>query len=219
MGERQDDTPVRVGRSVDRLINFTDAVVAVAVTVLVLPLLDIQGASEGQSVWTIIGEHASEVWTFLFTFYVVAVMWLAHNRILNSIRAYDPFVFWVNTTWLVAIVLLPWVSSMYGESAWGRTSVGMLYWGTMAFLSLLSSSLGWHLRSHPHLLAEEPPRLSPTDARRATLRGPILGAFFLVIGIVSVVAPSVANWLPLGIIPLSIWLRPAADPQIKEPSS
>ena len=219
MTDRQDDTPVRVGRSVDRLINFTDAVVAVAVTVLVLPLLDIDGPREGESVWTIIGDHASEVWTFLFTFYVVAVMWLAHNRILNSIRAYDPFIFWFNTTWLVAIVLLPWVSAMYGESSWGRTSVGLLYWGTMAFLSLVSSALGWHLRSHPHLLAEEQPGLSPQDARRAALRGPVLGAYFLFIGVVSVFAPMAANWLPLGIIPLSIWLRPAAVTRIKESSS
>jgi TMEM175 potassium channel family protein len=148
------------GRSVDRLINFSDAVVAVAVTVLVLPLVDIAGPEEGQTVWTVIGEHASQVWTFLFTFYVVAVLWLAHNRILNSISRYDPVVFWVNTTWLAAIVLLPWVSAMYGESEWGRSGVGLVYWGTMAAISLLVSALGAHLRRHPELLAADAPRLS-----------------------------------------------------------
>ena len=136
------------GRSVDRLINFSDAVVAVAVTVLVLPLVDIRPAA-GETVWDVISENASQVWTFLFTFYVVAVMWLAHNRILNSIGRYDPFIFWINTTWLAAIVLLPWVSAMYGESEWGRTGVGLVYWGTMAAIALLGSLLGSHLRRPP----------------------------------------------------------------------
>ncbi len=198
-------------RSVDRLINFSDAVVAVAVTVLVLPLLDISGPGEGESVWTVVGSHASQVWTFIFTFYVVAVMWLAHNRILNSIRRYDAFIFWINTTWLACIVLLPWVSSMFGESEWGRTSVGMLYWGTMAAIAFLGSLLGWHLRRHPRLLADDAPVLTPSDQRRVGLRGPVIGVFFLIIGFASVAAPAVASWLPLGIIPLSIWLRPAAE--------
>jgi uncharacterized membrane protein len=198
------------GRAVDRLINFSDAVVAVAVTVLVLPLVDIPGPTGDDTVWTVIGEHASEIWTFLFTFYVVAVMWLAHNRILNSIRRYDPFIFWVNTSWLVSIVLLPWVSAMYGEADSGRASVGLLYWGTMAVVSLLGSLLALHLRRHPMLLNESAPVLSAADQRRASLRGPVMGVFFLLIGLVSLVAPAAASWLPLGIIPLSIWLRPAA---------
>jgi uncharacterized membrane protein len=209
--ERSGSTPLGTGRAVDRLINFSDAVVAVAVTVLVLPLVDIHGPAEGQTVWSVIGDHASEVWTFLFTFYVVAIMWLAHNRILNSMARYDGFIFWINTTWLVSIVLLPWVSAMFGESAWGRTSVGLLYWGTMAVISLLGTLMGTHLRRHPELLSESAPVLSAADQRRATLRGPVLGLFFLLIGVVSLFAPTVASWLPLGIIPLSIWLRPAAS--------
>lgn len=199
-------------RSVDRLINFSDAVVAVAVTVLVLPLLDISGPDQGQTVWTVIGDHASELWTFLFTFYVVAVMWLAHNRILNAIGRYDPFIFWVNTTWLAAIVLLPWVSAMYGESSGGRSSVGLLYWGVMAAIALLGSLLGTHLRRHPELLSETAVTLSPQERRRVALRGPVLGLYFLLIGVASIVTPTLAAWLPLGIIPLSIWLRPAASP-------
>jgi uncharacterized membrane protein len=210
VAEGRPRTSIGTGRSVDRLINFSDAVVAVAVTVLVLPLVDIPGPTGEETVWTVIGEHASELWTFLFTFYVVAVMWLAHNRILNSIGRYDPFIFWINTTWLACIVLLPWVSAMFGESSGGRTSVGLLYWGTMAAIALLGSALGSHLRGHPGLLAEALEAPSAQVARRAALRGPVMGVYFLFIGIVSVFAPAIANWLPLGIIPLSIWLRPAA---------
>jgi len=81
----------------------------------------------------------------------------------------------------------------------------------MAAISLLVSLLGAHMRRHPELLADDAPRLSDAARRRAALRGPVLGLYFLLIGVASVVTPAVANWLPLGIIPLSIWLRPAAS--------
>jgi hypothetical protein len=39
----------------------------------------------------------------------------------------------------------------------------------------------------------------------------VLGIYFLLIGVASLITPAIASWLPLGIIPLSIWLRPAAS--------
>ena len=44
---------------------------------------------------------------------------------------------------------------------------------------------------------------------RRLLGEPLL--HFLLIGVASIVTPAIANWLPLGIIPLSMWLRPAAS--------
>lgn len=202
-----------IGRSVDRLINFSDAVVAVAVTLLALPLVDIPGPKEGQTVWTVISANGSEIGSFLFTFYVVALMWLVHNRILNSITNYDGALFWINATWLVVIVLLPWVSSMYGQDAADYPSVGLAYWSSLAIISLLTSLMAHHLRRHPELLADDAPRFTPAEQRRLAWRGPILGAYFLFIGIVWNVSPSVAAFLPFGIIPLSIWLRPARAPK------
>ncbi len=202
-------------RAVDRLINFTDAVVAVAITVLVLPLVDIAAPGAGESVWGVLADHSGQVIAFLFTFYVVAIMWQAHNRILNGIRDYNGAIFWLNTSWLVAIVLLPWFSAMYGETSaaeatGGADGVGLLYWGALAVISLLGSGIAWHLQRAPHLLTREAGR-DPAASRRATLRGPVFAAYFMAIGVVFEFAPQVATWLPLGIIPLSIWLRPARD--------
>ncbi len=211
--------PTFGGRSLDRLINFSDAVVAVAVTLLALPLVDIPGPRTGQTVWEVLGDHSSQIWTFLFTFFVVAVMWMAHNRILNSLETYDTAIFWLNTSWLAAIVLLPWVSSMYGEGSWSGTGVGLLYWGAMAAISLLGAALGGHIRRHRELLPADAHQPSEADRRRAALRGPVLGLFFLLIGLVSLVSPEIAAWLPIGIIPLSIWLRPVTVPVAETESS
>jgi uncharacterized membrane protein len=206
--------PLEAGRSraVDRLVNFTDAVVAVAITVLVLPLVDIDSPGPGETVWSVIGDNSGQVFAFLFTFYVVAIMWQTHNRILNGIRDYDGAIFWLNTTWLVAIVLLPWLSAMYGEAqsssdARGAGGVGLLYWGTLAVISLLGSWISWHLHRVPSLLVDAGAS-HDRWGRMTILRGPIFAMYFLFIGVAFEIVPEVASWLPLGIIPLSIWLRP-----------
>jgi hypothetical protein len=62
-----------------------------------------------------------------------------------------------------------------------------------------------HLRRRPHLLAE----VSETAIIRGSWRGLAFGAYFLVIGVVSLVAPQVAAYLPFGIILISIWLGSA----------
>ena len=210
-------SPPSTGRAVDRLINFSDAVVAVAITVMVLPLIDIPGPEPGQTIWVVLLDHAGQITTFLFTFFVVAIMWLTHNRILNRIRAYDAVIFWTNTTWLAAIVLLPWLSAMYGESSGGQGSVGLVYWTALAFISVLGSMLGRHIRRHPEFVdAPAPAARSGPNRSRARLRGPVFAAYFLATGVVSVFFPHVASWMPLGLILLSIWLRPGGEGQPEE---
>ncbi len=213
MPESSRSSQTHIGRSVDRLINFSDAVVAVAVTLLALPLVDIAGPTGDQTFWDVINAHGAEIGAFLFTFYVVALMWLVHNRILNSITNYDGVIFWTNATWLVGIVLLPWFSSMYGQDAWDYPSVGFAYWAALGIISLLSSVMATQLRRRPELLADDAPRYTEKEQRVLALRGPVLGAYFFLIGCVWLVSPGFAAYMPFGIIVLSIWLRPARAPK------
>lgn len=206
--------PARRARAVDRIVSFSDGVVAVAITLLALPLVDLL-PSDGQTVWGMVSDNLGSIVAFLFTFAVVAIMWTAHNRILNGITDYDAALFWLNVAWLAGIVLLPWFSNLYGVtemlgSGSQGAGAGMLYWGLLAYISLVGWAMGWHLRRRPELLAD------PGDAvvsGHGGLRGLVFAGWFLLIGIASVVAPAVASWLPLGIIPISIWLRPAYGSQ------
>lgn len=195
------------GRAFDRLVNFTDAVVAVAITLLVLAIVDIRGTSSEQTVWQIVGDHGSEITTFLFTFVVVAVMWQVHNRVFNRLHGYDSVVFWLNLAWLVGIAFLPWPSALYGEGIgvnagqWsggqGLGGAGLLYWGTLAWLSLATQLIAWHVRAHPELVD---PSAGPDS--RHPLRGFVFAAAFIVFGIVSLFAPGLSQWLPFLLIPL-----------------
>ncbi|MBD0324039.1 MAG: DUF1211 domain-containing protein, partial [Aldersonia sp.] len=61
-------------RGLDRLVNFSDATVAIAVTVLVLPLTDLAGQGN-RGVVDILADHGSVIGAFLVSFSVIAVLW------------------------------------------------------------------------------------------------------------------------------------------------
>ena len=63
-------TQVTRGRAFDRLIAFSDGVVAVAATVLVLPLVDIAGPKPGSdsTVWDIMSANTGTLISFFVTF-------------------------------------------------------------------------------------------------------------------------------------------------------
>lgn len=202
---------ISTGRAFDRLVNFTDAIVAVAITVLALSIVDIRATSADQSVWQLINEYSSEIITFLFTFVVVAAMWRVHNRIFDRMRGYDSPIFWLNLLWLAGIVFLPWPSALYGEGGGvgpGGSSEGvlpgsaMLYWGTLAVISISGGLISLRVGSHPELVDPE-----CADEAHSPTRAFVFGAIFLVIGVVSLVSWSVAAWLPLALIPAGIAIR------------
>lgn len=217
---------MRTGRAFDRLVNLTDAIVAVAMTVLVLSIVDIRASGAEQTVWQIIRDHTGQLMTFAFTFVVVGVMWQVHNRLFSTMRGFDGGLFWLNLLWLGGIVFLPWPSALFGEgigsadAKWmsansGLNGAGMLYWGTLTVISLSGSAIGLYARHHPELL--EP--TAPSNGMYP-LRGYIFAGCFFAIGITSLFAPILATWLPvLVLIPVTIVLgrRSERQPEASAP--
>ena len=203
------------GRALDRLINFTDAIVAVAITVLVLPLADLAISPQETSVWAVLGDHSGQIITFLFTFFVVAVMWKLHNRIFNQLVTYDMPIFWLNLVWVAVIVFLPVSSTLYGEGRDGGTSwsagnlngASLLYWLSLASISGIGTIIGWHVRRNPQLMDPRVRAHAEASDWRARYRGIAYSSYFILIGVVSTFAPEVAAWMPIGIIPLGRVMR------------
>lgn len=202
-------------RSFDRLVNFTDAVTAVAITLLVLSIINLRATSGEDSVWQVITANSSELITFGFTFVVVAVMWQAHLRVFHRLIAFDATIFWLNLLWLIAIVVLPWTSAMYGEGMGvagsdasrsdGMGGTGLLYWCNLAVISWSAALIGLHALRHPELC--NPEMKAVTRPRR----GFIFGAAFLLVGVATAFAPILGSWLALIFIPLGIFLSRTDD--------
>ena len=91
-----------VTRDFDRIAPFTDAVVAVALTALVLPLLDIRIDEEGS--WaTFFKEYGNELGAFLYGFLIISVYWAVHQRIWGMARHSTAALLWANLLWILGM--------------------------------------------------------------------------------------------------------------------
>ena len=212
---------VRTGTSVERLLFFSDAVVAVAITVLALPLFSIPGPTGGDSVLDVISAHSGQIITFVVTFIVMAVMWNIHNRVMNSLSSYNGVIFWLDMFWLIGFVFLPWPSTMYGSGDhWGSASVtlfdsdgtGALYWWTMAYISGIGTIAGMYINRHPRFIKPvDRAYCAELRTTRARYRGGAFFAVFILAGLATLVYPFLGYWALILIWPLNVLLQPSRE--------
>jgi len=133
---------VRTDRGLDRLITFVDAVVAIAITLLVLPLVEVLGRpAREMDLAAVLAEDAAQFGAFLLSFVVIARLWLAHHRLVEHVGAYDSTFVVVNLGWVLTIVVLPFATQVLAVYGTDRLAIAT-YIGTMtassACLSVLS---------------------------------------------------------------------------------
>jgi uncharacterized membrane protein len=173
-------------RGLDRLITFADAVVAIALTLLVLPLVDIPHARPGEPLATLLRDNAGEIGAFFLSFVVIARLWTAHHSLLLPARQHDGVLLGITLFWLLTIVFLPFPTELLG-SYQGR-GVSALYIGTLlANAVALSATSAW-LDRRPELVEPDARTREPALVHWVTA---ILLALAMVL---AVGVPAVGMW-------------------------
>jgi uncharacterized membrane protein len=72
--------------SVERIIAFSDGVVAIAITLLILPLTEIH-AAQGATLADIVVENGAELGSFALSFAVIANYWTIHHNLFPATPA------------------------------------------------------------------------------------------------------------------------------------
>jgi uncharacterized membrane protein len=105
--------------SAERLIFFSDAVVAIAITLLALALPVPHGSSD-TAVWRSLGSHKNAYLAFLISFAVIGSHWRLHHRLYRSVVRVDPRLISFNMAWLLMIIITPYVTRVLaGGGAFG----------------------------------------------------------------------------------------------------
>lgn len=170
----------------ERLVFFTDAIVAIAITLLVLPLLESipDASAHGLTVGAWLFEHGNGLLAFVVSFAIVAYQWMSHRRLFAPLEAVTPGLLWLDVAWAFTIVFLQLPSAMIYSLAADRWSV-VLYVGTLATTQCLMTVMSWRVGAHPELLA---PGRSTTINTRMHLA---VTALFLAALVVAAVFPSI----------------------------
>jgi uncharacterized membrane protein len=119
-------------RDLDRFLTFVDAVVAIAITLLVLPLVDVTGElGKGDSVAQLLSDHLPQLYGFLLSFAVIAQLWFSQHHVVSSLVEQDPLVSRLLVLWLLTIVVLPFPTALVARAG-GQPTTKIFYIGTMA---------------------------------------------------------------------------------------
>ncbi|MFD1824995.1 MULTISPECIES: TMEM175 family protein [Mumia] len=146
---------MRSERGLDRLLAFSDAVVAIALTLLVLPLVDVVSRANGaDSVLDLVSDEGDAFVSFAISFLVIWVLWGNHHAMMEHFRSYDGGVVALHFVWLLTIVLLPFTTQLLDASD-GIAGAAPTYVGTLLVAIAALVALGWWGRWRPTLLRDD----------------------------------------------------------------
>ncbi|SDQ55040.1 TMEM175 family protein [Microbacterium sp. cf332] len=107
------------GLSAERTKAFVDAVVAIAMTLLILPLMESVGESAGNdhTTWEWLVDQRDQLQSFLISFVLIAMFWMLHHRLFVSVQRITPALMWITVAWMLTIVWMPVVTALTGQIA------------------------------------------------------------------------------------------------------
>lgn len=183
-------------RDVERLNAFTDGVMAIAITLLVLDIRlprpagklgDAELLSDLLRIWP-------QYLGYVVSFLVIGEFWAAHMRRLRTLESIDAALTSLNILFLLVVGFIPFVTSVLSDNDGSVATI--LYATTVAVGSLLLTLL-WHYavrRQHVAL---------PQEARRIEIwRSVTVPAVFGLSIVVAWLAPHQARLTWLLLIPL-----------------
>lgn len=142
------------GLGLERLVFFSDAVFAIAITLLVLeievPHLPHDAAPSAY--WEALAELVPSFLAFLLSFMVIGRFWLSHHQIFARVKHFDVRLVWSNMLYLLAIAFMPFTTAFMAA---GRdTFVPALFYN----LNLLVAGLtAWLLMSQVERFTPDSP--------------------------------------------------------------
>ena len=172
-------------RDLDRLLTFVDAVVAIAITLLVLPLVDIAREVRTDDTADLLREHRDDLVGFLLSFVVIARLWMAQHAILGPVVRQNAAMIWLLLAWTLTIVFLPFPTALVTATQ-NDSLAKVLYIGTMAVSSALLALIARAVRRDQTIRDTD----AGPDAAQAA--GTAI-AFLLALGI-SLPFPAIGYW-------------------------
>ena len=154
-------------RATDRLTFFSDAVVAIALTLLAIELPVPTGAT-ASAFWLSVEHDDGHYAAFLISFVVILTAWRGHHELFRYARRADARLISLNAGWLLGIILNPFATELLVVS--GQSIVThALRFGFYALLQVLVSAALYAMLRHmiAHRLGDPPRAVADRLARQA----------------------------------------------------
>jgi uncharacterized membrane protein len=136
----------------ERLAFFTDAVFAIAITLLILeikiPEIHAEHSSD-QVLWENLLSLIPKFIGFLVSFYVIGIYWLAHQSMTRYMIRTSRKLLWNNMLFLLPIVIMPFSTDLLGESENGTLRLPIIVYSLNISLAGFLNFRLWTIIGNP----------------------------------------------------------------------
>ena len=178
-----------------RLEAFSDAVIAIIMTIMVLELT----APEEGTRWGDLTGIGSEFVTYLLSFIYLGIYWSNHHHLIQATKRVNGMILWANLHLLFWLSLTPFVTGWMGENDFSATP-------TAAYgIVMLLAALAYYILQKA-ILAEH----GSDSALKAALGKDYKGKLSPVLYAVAIPLAYVSRWISLGLyfFVALMWLVP-----------
>jgi uncharacterized membrane protein len=162
-------SPVRL--TTGRLEAFSDGVIAIAATLLVIEL---NPPAPGEQLWEAVAHELPAMAAFAVSFLTILIFWVNHHALFAGVRRADRGVLFLNGLILLGISFISYPTAVLGQALQTETHAGpaALLYGLVLLATSAAFTVLWaYLSRHPQLLH---PGVQPASALRRSLAGPLL---------------------------------------------
>lgn len=189
----------------ERMIFFSDAVFAIAITLLVIELKVppiTEPVTDTRLLQALI-DLTPKIFGFVLSFFLIGLYWTVHHRLFGFAIDYTPRLLWINLIFLFGIVCLPFTTSFYSEYLYTHLKTPLiLYSLNFCYIGIFSFVLHNYVTSPKRHLTEG---LDKDVAGYFAFRAIAIPIIFLAIIIVSLFSTVYALFIP-PLTPLIMWI-------------
>jgi uncharacterized membrane protein len=181
----------------NRLEAFSDGVIAVAITLLVLAIVPpaLDKSAESSLIYEL-GKDWPHYVAYVISFMTIGIIWINHHAMISRLAQADHSILILNLILLMTIAILPFATDLmatYLPADHGQKLAAGVYGGAFVVMSVAFSVLNRHiLLSRAHMLTSE----IPLEQRRRILLRATTG---LVPYVIATALAAVSAYLTLAI--------------------
>lgn len=188
-----------------RLEAFSDGVIAIVITLLVLEVKVPAGLPDEAALWHALAHIAPVVAAWVVSFFFVLVFWVNHHYFVASLHGVDRGLLWLNGLFLLCVSATPFPTGLVGEYP-GTAPPLLLLSLTMCATSLAFAGMRFYASFVGELAREHLGRDELRRAMRLSAVAPVLYALAAVLAFM---------WTPgslilQALVPLLFFLRSPA---------
>lgn len=163
--QREQRSQVESSLEIERLVFFSDAVIAIAITLLAISIslpANVTPESLPRDILNLIPQFG----IYALSFLIVGNYWVIHHRVFRNIKRYDTPLIWINTVFLLCVAFLPVPSRIFG--LYPTEAAAIIFFDVCLIITgLVQYGIWWYATDHHRLID---PNFSPALIRWGKVR-------------------------------------------------